>query len=335
MPTTLDGIYDQAMERIQQHPHERIAMRALAWIVYAVRPLQTKEVQHAVAIDELEPEDRSIFEDTLTPPGLIVDACAGIIKIDEESSVIALVHKTTQEYFDRNGTKHFPDAQFDIGKKCLTYLSLEVFSAGPCTTDELWECRLQENALLGYAAHNVGNHVGDHARGRLKEPMLNFLLNRPKVECTTQAVFVTQTTWRSRGHSQNYSRGFHGIHYAAHLGLTEIVELLLATGKVEVESKDEDGRTPLSYAAEGGHKAVVEQLLATGKAEVESKDAYGVTPLSYAAMSGHEAVVEQLLATGKAEVESKDKDGRTPLSYAAEGGHEAVVEQLRSTGPKQ
>jgi ankyrin repeat protein len=38
------------------------------------------------------------------------------------------------------------------------------------------------------------------------------------------------------------------------------VRLLLATGKVDVNSRDDDGWTPLSTAAEGGHKAVVKFL---------------------------------------------------------------------------
>jgi ankyrin repeat protein len=47
--------------------------------------------------------------------------------------------------------------------------------------------------------------------------------------------------------------------------------LLLETGKVEVNSKSEFGRTPLSWAAENGHEAVVKLLLETGKVEVDSK----------------------------------------------------------------
>jgi ankyrin repeat protein len=77
-----------------------------------------------------------------------------------------------------------------------------------------------------------------------------------------------------------------------------------------------------------GTRAVVKLLLEKGAA-VESKDRDGRTPLSWAAaQNGHEAVVKLLLEKGKAELESKDKDGRTPLSWAAGNGHEAVVKLL-------
>jgi ankyrin repeat protein len=80
-----------------------------------------------------------------------------------------------------------------------------------------------------------------------------------------------------------------------------------------------------------GHEAVVKLLLATGKVDVDSKDTgYGRTPLSWAAEEGHEAVVKLLLATGKVDVDSKDDYSQTPLSWAAEEGHEAVVKLLQS-----
>jgi ankyrin repeat protein len=50
-----------------------------------------------------------------------------------------------------------------------------------------------------------------------------------------------------------------------------LVKLLLWTGKVNVNSKDNDGRTPLSIAAYNGHEAVVKLLLDTGKVGVDSK----------------------------------------------------------------
>ncbi|RYP52482.1 hypothetical protein DL768_002309 [Monosporascus sp. mg162] len=52
-----------------------------------------------------------------------------------------------------------------------------------------------------------------------------------------------------------------------------VVKQLLATGESIPNSKDnEDGRTPLSYAAANGHEAIVELLLDTGKVDINSKD---------------------------------------------------------------
>jgi ankyrin repeat protein len=121
------------------------------------------------------------------------------------------------------------------------------------------------------------------------------------------------------------------LSWAAEKGHEAVVQLLLKTDKVEVDSKDSHGRTPLSKAAENGHEAVVQLLLERDKVEVNSKDSYGRTPLSWAAKKGHEAVVQLLLERDKVEVDSKDNSGRTPLSWAAEKGHEAVVQLLLKT----
>jgi ankyrin repeat protein len=77
-----------------------------------------------------------------------------------------------------------------------------------------------------------------------------------------------------------------------------------------------------------GHEAVVQQLLVTGKVDIDSKDKDGRTPLLWAVKEGHEAVVQRLLATGKADVNSKDNYGWTPLSLARKNSHENIIKLL-------
>jgi ankyrin repeat protein len=47
-------------------------------------------------------------------------------------------------------------------------------------------------------------------------------------------------------------------------------------------------------AAKNGHEAVVKLLLETGKVDIDSKDCYGQTPLWIAAENGHKAIVKLL-----------------------------------------
>ena len=72
------------------------------------------------------------------------------------------------------------------------------------------------------------------------------------------------------------------------------MKLLVVTAGVDADSKDKDGRTPLSWAAAGGHEAVVKLLVATAGVDADSKDESGQTPLSHAAYGGREAVVKLL-----------------------------------------
>jgi hypothetical protein len=315
------------MERIKQQPTRILALRVLSWIVYAVRPLQLEEVQHAVAVNELEPDDRSMSEESLTPQSIIVNACAGMIKIDEQSNIIGLGNKTTQDYFDRNGTKHFAHAQRNIGITCIKYLSLEVFSEGYCSTNELYERRLRENALLEYAARNLGNHIYQAAEDSLHDLALKLFLENHKLSCASQALFVNKSQWRY--YSGMFPKDFQGVHYAAYFGLKGIVQSLFANSQVDPDSKDSYGRTPLSWAAANGYDTVVKLLLDTKKVDIDSKDSYSRTPLSWAAENGYDVVVKLLLKTKKIDIDSKDSDdGQTPLSRAVEKGHNAVVKLL-------
>ena len=130
------------------------------------------------------------------------------------------------------------------------------------------------------------------------------------------------------GSSGQYGRLLYFATMNAH---PTVVRLLIGTGKVDIESKDEYGQTALLWAAQKGHEAVVKQLLEAG-AEIESKDECdGQTALGWAAEKGHEAVVKQLLEAG-AEIESKDECDQTALLWAAAKGHEAVVKQLLEAG---
>lgn len=74
----------------------------------------------------------------------------------------------------------------------------------------------------------------------------------------------------------------------------DISALLLATKRVEIDAKDQDGRTPLWWATLRCNKAIVELLLKHG-ANIQAEDNSGATPLSHATQEGYEEIVELLL----------------------------------------
>jgi hypothetical protein len=325
----LDQAYEEAMERInEQKPGFRqLAKNVLSWITCAKRPLTTLELQHALAV---EVNDSKLDEDNFVQVEAMASVCAGLITIDKESSIIRLVHYTTQEYFERTQKRWFPDAEMDITKACVTYLSFDTFKTGFCVTDDEFETRLQDNALYHYAARNWGHHAR-RASIAAEQSILSFLESESKLSACTQAMIASKWYSSHSNYSQEVPRHMTGVHVAACFGLEQAVDALINRSHPPYLS-DSYGRVPLSWAAENGHEAVVKQLLEKG-AELESKDSYyGRTPLSWAAVNGHKAVVKQLLEKG-AELESKDSYyGRTPLSWAADRGHEAVVELLFEQG---
>ncbi|CAG0889703.1 unnamed protein product [Darwinula stevensoni] len=102
------------------------------------------------------------------------------------------------------------------------------------------------------------------------------------------------------------------------------VELLIGEG-YEVNSSDEDGRTPLHAAAFIGNPDVVEHLVQAG-ARVNAKDDEWITPLHRACSAGKPAM-EKLLDHG-AEVNARDRMWQTPLHVAAAAGSRDCLEVI-------
>ena len=365
-----DKAYINAMERIkgQVEGQTKLAMRALSWITCTKKQLTTSELQHALAV---ESGDTELVRDGLPEVEDIVSACAGLVTVDEESNFIRLVHRTAQEYFERTQNDLFPRAQFDITVVCITYLSFEVFKRGVCQTDNAFEDRLILYPLYEYASH----HWGHHARQIPKNPpmlsqiIVRFLESDLQVEASVQALLAVKRHQSHKGYSQEFPRRVTGSHLAAHFGLDDIMKKLAAHGN-NLNDEDSEHRTPLLWAAVLGHTAVVELLVSrediradapnnrsrvpllakmfdhqavvkllldTGMVSPDAEDVnHGRTPLSWAAERGYIDIVESLLSTGGVGPDLKSHGswamGRTPLSYAAEGGHQTIMELLVQTG---
>jgi hypothetical protein len=151
-----DHAYKDAMERIQgqRSGHTQLVIQVLSWITCAKRPLTVKELQHALSVEV----DKSEFDEDNLQQVDMASICAGLVTIDDESSIIRLVHHTTQEYFDRTQNQWFPDAQLQITTTCIAYLSFQCFGEGCCPTDIDFEERLKSYPLYDYAARNWGHH---------------------------------------------------------------------------------------------------------------------------------------------------------------------------------
>ena len=324
-----DQAYKDAMERITSQDVDggRLAKQVLSWITRAERPLSTVELQHAIAVEP----GKSEFDEKRQPDiEDIVSVCAGLVTVDEESNIIRLVHYTTQEYFKRTQNYWFPNIEADISIICVTYLSFDVFKHGFCQTDEEFEERLRSNQFFEYATQNWGYHA--HKASPLSQVLnhaiVDFLSSEAKVNTSSQGLLAFKRYFSHLNYSQDVPERVTGLHLAAYFGARAVVKLLLETGKVDVDSKDSWGLTPLWCAAQNGHEAVVKLLLDTGKVNVDLRSGLGQTPLSRAVWNGHEAVIKLLLETGKVDINSKDIWGQTPLWWAAENGREAVVKLL-------
>ena len=321
----MDRAYSDAMKRVraQLEGSQRLALRVLSWITCAKRPLTALEIQHALAV---KPGDTKLDEDNFLDVEDIVSVCAGLVSVDKESSIIRLVHYTTQKYFE----DFFPNAATDIATACVTYLSFSTFGSGSCYCKSKFKKRLDSNALYSYAARYWGHHTR-MASTEVEYLVLDFLQEDSKVSSASEATLSPEYPTLTDCYYPSRSQ-MTGVHLAAYFGLDNIIIALLKRG-VDPDPIDSYGWTPLSYAAAQGYMAVVRLLLKTDGVNADSKGQYPErTPLSYAAEEGHVMVARVLLESNKVDPDSKDNNGLSPLTYAAKNGHEEVVKLLLDWG---
>ena len=114
-------------------------------------------------------------------------------------------------------------------------------------------------------------------------------------------------------------------------GREEIVKDLLKAG-ADPSVADKWGRTPLYYAISRGFRPIVQMLLETGKVDVNAKDSNNDgTMLHVAVEGGYDGIVEDLLKAGAdPSVASKYMDA-TPLQCATSRGFRSIVKMLKTT----
>jgi len=85
------------------------------------------------------------------------------------------------------------------------------------------------------------------------------------------------------------------IHNAGAIGDIEAVKQHIAAG-MDMDTKDENGLTPLHYAVANGHKGVVDLLLV--RAGVNVKSVNNLTPLDLAVSKRHKEIIDLLRKHG-------------------------------------
>lgn len=153
------------------------------------------------------------------------------------------------------------------------------------------------------------------------------------------------------------------LHCAAEAGQCESIRILFDSG-MNIDLRDDFGRTPLHCASSQRHALAIELLLDMGadpnardheermlihdaalerdgrilrrllgdvRIDISATTARGDTALHYGAMGGHANNVRMLIDAG-AKIEARDDEGNTPLHLAALWGKKGVVRLLLEKG---
>ena len=130
-----------------------------------------------------------------------------------------------QEYFKWTRERWFPNAETDITKVCVTYLSFHAFESGFCQTDAEFEERLLLYQLYDYVAHNWGNHAREALT--LCQQAIGFLKSELKTKAASQALLAIKRYLGHSKYSQEVPRQMTGLHLAAYFGVHKVANILI------------------------------------------------------------------------------------------------------------
>ena len=104
---------------------------------------------------------------------------------------------------------------------------------------------------------------------------------------------------------------------ATRLNHNKVVGLLLSSPGIQINAKDNFGKTALHYACAYGSLASLSKLLAAPQPlELNESDGNGETPIMLAIRSGNAEAVRMLAAVPKVDLDVKDNLGRSLEEFA-------------------
>ncbi|KAJ6542334.1 ankyrin repeat-containing domain protein [Mycena vulgaris] len=320
LPESLYGSYEIAIQRIdaQSNADRKTAHSTMTWVANAKRPLTVKELQVALAV---EPGMRKLDEEEdLTDIDIILSVCAGLVIVDRESSVVRLVHYTTQEYLDSIQTLLFPDAQTEITCTLLTFLAFDGYP------DSSWEFG-NPPPLVEYSQYCLA-HAAGQPEIQLRESLLEFL-GRGFQWKETMNASEDSWSWKWNSLPWNYSDKPSEpsvLWIAAGANLVETTRFLLEGAPFLQHSEN----PALIVASYYGHMKIVCILLDKGADVNAAWGEYG-SSLQAAAIQGHTEIVRILLEKG-ADVNAAWGEYGSSLQAAAIQGHTEIVRILLEKG---
>ena len=137
LPNGLAQTYERILMKISKSSlaRQELALRAFRWTICTRRPMETQELQEAVAFDIW---DTSWDGEKIPDGNLMIETCRGLLVRDKEDGTVRFAHHTVQQYLltapsikIQQQLHGFPFRRFEaeafVGQVCITYLCFSDF----------------------------------------------------------------------------------------------------------------------------------------------------------------------------------------------------------------
>jgi len=358
----LPNEYDRNLARIQQSSaRSKLATRVFTWLLNVKTLLRSAELCEALAIGF---EDNSLQRDRKPKISIVLDACQGLVRINQSSDTVEFFHFSVKEHIILREMQA-PSA-VDIPRYCLKYLRFNDFFT-PCSDKFGVEVRRKQYPFSSYVSQFWPEHVRDAPEESLYFLILD-LLTSSKIFSAIQLIPSAVRNSRLIGREEDYSQCTQpekplAVYLCACLELKKTLERLLKENTIpNLRVPWGEEYSPLHVAVCSGDSEMLDMLLQAG-GDPNIPDKWGLTPLHLAArlqsctefdlihrlvraspkldildqdrrtvlhIAVRHATLEsvQLLLDAGFDGNIQDKDGQTPLHYAVERGSLGIVSAL-------
>ncbi|KAK7562922.1 hypothetical protein IWX91DRAFT_338827 [Phyllosticta citricarpa] len=166
MSPKLEDHYLQTLRNIPE-TYAPFVGTALLWLRFAVRPMTIEELREAMTLDTTNPldVDERLFEGETEG---ILKRCGSLISYDAQLQRAQLAHDSVRQFLlsdeppDESVEVYFEDQSSDQEYLCclmVEYLSMPLFSSGPCKTGAQVEARWKNWPLFPYNLNSNGYAV--------------------------------------------------------------------------------------------------------------------------------------------------------------------------------
>jgi hypothetical protein len=299
----IDEMYQKDMQRIRSQPQKdkELAERTLLWVFGSRRQLTIPELQHALAVLNLKPDQNEVPKADLPHPDIVFEVCQGLLiqEVVFHNHYIRPAHYTAVEYFESAYKKEFPNGKEEIARACVSYLSLSKLYQPLCSymfvlrnnihgrfkpfryertlakeRRLLLETEYSEWKFLNYSAHYWSFHVNEAFR-----PRAGLLVPLSKYIFWGTSLSYVLPIWDESPEWVPPRDLIDAYHQVVPMLKSWIGEPLTQELIQNINTTDEHGRTILFYASQAGHIEAVNFLLELDGIKIEETELKSNDPL--------------------------------------------------------